>query len=332
MFNASRNNEWNAKLTMDYHKYWLLSAALALPAGCQPPEENTLHGYIEANYLYITAASSATLKTLAISKGQRAEKAALLFALDNEPEQQEVKLAQAQLAREQLILKDISSGKRKEELAVLQAQRSQAREALALAESKLAREQKKYQRQMLSEFAFEQVKRERQQKASAVDEIDRRIAAESLPARTARYDAQQRLIEAARATLAKAEWAYQQTSRYAPVTAQVVDTYYSPGEWVPAGKAVLALLPPENIKVRFFVSARRMSQLRYAQTISVRPLSGAPLRAKINYIASQAEYTPPLIYSNQRREQMVFLVEASLQEPQRAGAYLHPGMAVTVTL
>ncbi|GLR07857.1 hemolysin D [Mixta theicola] len=300
--------------------------------GCNPLEENTLHGYIEADYIYISSATSGTLKTLAVNKGQQIEKNALLFAVDNEKEQQEYNLALAQLAREQLILKDLSSGKRKEELAILQAQRRQASEALALAESKMAREQKKYQQQMLSEFDFEQVKSERQQKASAVDEIDRRIAAESLPARTAQYAAQQHLIEAAQATLAKAAWANQQTSRYAPVSAQVFDIFYYPGEWVPAGKAVMSLLPPENIKIRFFVSALHMSQLRYAQTISITPLTGQPLLAKINYISPQAEYTPPLVYSSQRREQMVFLIEAVPLDPLAVSTQLHPGMAVTVTL
>ncbi|UQY44488.1 HlyD family secretion protein [Mixta hanseatica] len=317
---------------MDHYKGWLLPAILLLPVGCKPLEENSLHGYIEAHYLYISPATSGTLKTLAVNKGEQAEKAALLFTVDNEKEQQEVNLALAQLAREQLVLKDLSSGKRQEELAILHAQRRQASEALALAESKLVRERKKYQRQMLSEFDYEQVKRERQQKASAVDEINQRITAESLPARTAQYAAQQHLIKAAQATLAKAAWANQQTSRYAPVNAQVSDIYYSPGEWVPAGKAVLALLPPENIKVRFFVSALRMSQLRYAQTISIRPLSGPPLLAQINYISPQAEYTPPLVYSNQQREQMVFLIEAVPQNLQQASTQLHPGMAVTVML
>lgn len=317
---------------MDYRKGWLLSAALLLFPGCKPQEENTIHGYIDADYIYIPSATSGILKSLTVNKGQQVKKAALLFAMNNEKEQQEVNLAQAQLARERQVLTDLSSGKRKEELAVLHAQRRQASEALALAESKLARERKKYQQQLLSEYDFEQIKRERQQKASAVDEIDRRITAESLPARTAQYTAQQHLIEAAQATLAKAVWANQQTSRYAPVSARVFDIFSYPGEWVPAGKAVLSLLPPENIKIRFFVSALRMSQLRYAQTISIRPLAGQPLLAKINYISPQAEYTPPLVYSNQRREKMVFLIEAVPQDPQTASTQLHPGMAVTVTL
>jgi HlyD family secretion protein len=100
---------------------------------------------------------------------------------------------------------------------------------------------------------------------------------------------------------------------------------------VPAGAPVVNLLPPGNIKVRFFVPEREVGALKPGQpvTLACDGCTG-PIPAQITYVAPQAEYTPPVIYSRERREKLVFMVEA---RPAPADApKLHPGQPVEVTL
>jgi HlyD family secretion protein len=111
----------------------------------------------------------------------------------------------------------------------------------------------------------------------------------------------------------------------------VIDTLYSSGEWVAAGMPVISLLPPENIKVKFFVSEKQLGAIKLGQTISV-TCDGCttPVAAAISFIAPQAEYTSPLIYSKENRTTLVFLVEARAKAED--AVKLHPGQPVEVKL
>jgi len=102
-----------------------------------------------------------------------------------------------------------------------------------------------------------------------------------------------------------------------PVTGTVQQVYFRPGEVVPAGRPIVALLPPGNLKVRFYVSESMLPQLIYGDVVKVGcDGCAADLTARISFIASSAEFTPPVIYSRDERAKLVFLVEALPEKPQ----------------
>ena len=107
------------------------------------------------------------------------------------------------------------------------------------------------------------------------------------------------------------------------------EVYYRPGEMVPAGRPVLALLPPGNIKVRFYVPETALQNVAYGDTIKIGCDGCAKdLTARVSFIARQSEFTPPVIYSVEERSKLVFLVEAL---PDKPGA-LRVGQPVDVSL
>jgi HlyD family secretion protein len=114
-----------------------------------------------------------------------------------------------------------------------------------------------------------------------------------------------------------------------PVTGTVQQVYFRPGEMVPAGRPIVALLPPGNLKVRFFVPESVLPQLAYGDTVKV-GCDGctADLTARISFIANAAEFTPPVIYSRDERSKLVFLVEALPEKPQE----LRVGQPIEVAL
>lgn len=131
--------------------------------------------------------------------------------------------------------------------------------------------------------------------------------------------------------LEQADWRYAQKQRTAPEAGLVYDTYYRPGEWVPAGTPVLALLPPEYLKARFFVPESDLGRFRVGTPVTIR-LDGleAPLAARVTFVSPSAEYTLPIIYSRENRGKLVFLVEASLAAAD--AVHLHPGAPLEVHL
>ncbi|MGH6750273.1 MAG: HlyD family efflux transporter periplasmic adaptor subunit, partial [Methyloceanibacter sp.] len=110
----------------------------------------------------------------------------------------------------------------------------------------------------------------------------------------------------------------------------VEEVYFRPGEVVKEGQAVIALLPPRNLKVRFFVAEPVRAKLQLEQTVNV-SCDGCPpdLEAKISFISRDAEFTPPVIFSREQRQKLVFLIEA---RPEGEAATLTAGQPVTVTL
>ena len=157
------------------------------------------------------------------------------------------------------------------------------------------------------------------------------ISAEELDSARAQRDADAARVQAQQAALDRAKWAFDQKQQFAPTNAFVQDTLYRQGEWVDAGKPVVVLLPPENLKARFFVPQEKLPQIKPGQKVSV-AFDGAAKNysATVNYISTQAEYTPPVLYNRENRAKLVFMVEAKFAPAD--APELRVGQPVDVTL
>jgi HlyD family secretion protein len=157
------------------------------------------------------------------------------------------------------------------------------------------------------------------------------ISAEELDQARAQRDADQAQVEAQTAALAKADWSFEQKEQFAPTNAFVQDTLYRVGEWVAAGNPVVELLPPANLKVRFFVPETALPEIKPGQTVRVSFDGGKrDYSATVNYLSTQAEFTPPVIYSQENRAKLVYMIEATFSPKDAAG--LRPGQPVDVEL
>ena len=149
------------------------------------------------------------------------------------------------------------------------------------------------------------------------------------PAAAQDYDRARSTRDQDRQRVAQAEWNFNQKRQAAPLAGLVYDTLFRQGEWVAAGKPVVALLPPQNIKVRAFVPETQVGSIHYGDTTQV-TVDGVPdpFIGKVSYISPHAEYTPPVIYSRESRAKLVFMIE-SVFDPEISRG-LHPGQPVDV--
>src|SRR5438477_4563650 len=149
------------------------------------------------------------------------------------------------------------------------------------------------------------------------------------PAAAQDYDRARSTRDQDRQRVAQAEWNFNQRLQAAPLAGLVYDTLLRQGEWVAAGKPVVALLPPQNIKVRAFVPETQVGSIHYGDTTRV-TVDGVPnpFIGKVSYISPHADYTPPVIYSRESRAKLVFMIESVFDPEVSAG--LHPGQPVDV--
>ena len=236
--------------------------------------------------------------------------------------------AQVQAARAQAA--NGQTGLRAPQIAVSRAQLAQAHAAATLADAELLRQRSLVTQGFISQSQLDNAATAARQAHDKVSELEAALkTAEQPTARPAELAAAQANTVAAQEAQAQAAWREQQARQSAPAAGLIADTFFREGEYVPAGQPVVSLLPPDHRKARFYVPEAEVGRLQLGQPVSLGcDGCGTPIPARISRIAPQAEYTPPVIYSNSQRSKLVFLVEA-LPGPADA-LKLHPGQPLDV--
>jgi HlyD family secretion protein len=322
------------------HPPWSLSTrrclaasliALALLAACGDKPTDYFTGYAEGDYVRLAAPIQGTLTALHVIRGTPTSRGAPAFALESESEQAAQDEAAFRVAQAQSQLDNLRKGKRPEEVAAARAQLVQAEAALALSSANLARQNQLVASKFISPSALDEARAAADRDRAHVGELRAQLKVVQLAARSDEIAAAEQEMKAAQAQLAQAKWRVDQKTVTIPVDAQVVDVLYRVGELIPAGNPVISLLPAQNIKARFFVPEPVLGKLALGQAVNLRcDGCGDPIPAKISFIAREAEYTSPLIYSKENRAALVFMVEA-LPAPA-AAVRLHPGQPLEIRL
>ena len=225
----------------------------------------------------------------------------------------------------------MTKGQRPTELAALEAQLDRAKANLKLSGDELARREKLGGADVVSKEELDQAHAQRDADQAQADQFAADLETARLGGREDAIRAAQSAVASQAAARDKAKWAFDQKRQFAPTNAFVQDTLYRQGEWVAAGSPVVVLLPPDNLKVRFFVPQEKLPQIKTGQSVSV-TFDGAAKRysATVNYISTQAEFTPPILYNRENRAKLVFMIEAKFSPADAAD--LRPGQPVDVEL
>ncbi|MDP1680619.1 MAG: HlyD family efflux transporter periplasmic adaptor subunit [Burkholderiales bacterium] len=299
-------------------------------AACSLDKESKLHGYAEGEFVRVASPFAGQLTMLSVQRGTYVKSGAALFALEQENEKAARLEAEARLKSSESQFTNLQKGKRPSEIAAVQAQLEQAQAALKLSRQQLRRDQDLVAKNFISQQRLDEVRAAVARDEARVGELTAQLQTARLGARTDEIEAARSTMNAARASIAQAQWRLDQKSIKSPVTGLVHDTLYVAGEWVPAGSPVVTLLPSANIKLRFFIPEPLLAKLKVGQRVQVTCDGCAKFTASVSYVSSQAEYTPPVIYSNEARAKLVYLAEARLA-PDDAAKF-HPGQPIDITL
>lgn len=303
-----------------------LLSVLAL-AGCTRSEAR-FHGWAEADETRVAPLTTGTLTRLTVERGQSVDAGTLLFTQDCEAERASRDEAAARLAQAQAQLANLEAGGRATDLDAALASVREARSALELARLDLARTEQLAREGAATPQRLDLSRSSEEQAAARLRSAEAKLRSLQISVgRVQEIEAQRAATEVARAALASAEWKLQQRSASAPASGRVVDTYYRPGEMVPAGSAVLSLLPDGALRVRFFVPEPSLASIRIGAPVRVTcEACSGPLEATVSYVSPKPEYTPPVVYAGDARSKLVFLVEARSTALQG----LHPGQPLDV--
>ena len=305
-----------------------LIALTQFAPGCARREATGYQGYLEGDFVYVSAPLAGRLERLSVQKGARVDAGAGLFTLEQSAELSSLREAAERLRQAQARLADLRKGQRPSELAALEARLAQAGSAAELSALELERATRLHQTTVVSDDDYDHARLAHEADTKLVAETTAQLATAQLGGRSDVISAAEADVAAAQAALDRAGWSVAQKTQSAPRAALVYDTLYREGEFVPAANPVVALLPPENIKVRFFVPEAGFAALKAGDRVRV-AITGRPeLEARISYLSPQPEYTPPVLYNRENRAKLVFMVEAVFAAADARD--LHPGQPVDV--
>ncbi|MEZ5954733.1 MAG: HlyD family efflux transporter periplasmic adaptor subunit [Hyphomonas sp.] len=309
-------------------KYLVLTLIFLLPlSGCARQDASVHLGYIEAEWTYVSAPAAGRIIEQPVEEGSTVAAGDFLFLLDNTAEQAALSEAEARLKRTVAEADNLSTGARDPEIRALQARLAEAKARLEKATADRDRIVPLVDQGFAPKAEKDAVEAAFEQAKAAVDAAQQDLKVAALPARPATRQAADEATRSAEAAQTAAAYRLNERSVLSPKSGRIEEIFFRPGEFVSPGAPVLSLLPDDGLKARFFVSQSELPQFSKGKTVRlIADGLSQPVSVSVTFIAHDAEYAPPVIYSRHSREKLVFMVEA--QVPGDSG--LHPGLPVEV--
>jgi HlyD family secretion protein len=305
---------------------WLMGLLSFIPGfGHAGPQ--IWNGYVEEDFTYASASSAGTIAQIAVSEGQLVRKGDLLFALESSQQQAQYDAAKARADAAQATLQNLQTGSRQEEIAVTQASLNKAQADLALAQQNLTRSQDLFARGLEPQAKLDQDKANVTSAQAAVDQLQAQLKVQQLPARDAQQIAAEATFAAAKADADTARATLDNRRVTSPADGRIERLFFRVGEVANAGTPVVSIGGADAMRVLFYVSQGDRQQFALGDRLAVScDGCGPELTATVSRFDSSPQFTPPIIYSRDERNRLVFQTEAVLDQ-QNA---ILPGQPVSI--
>lgn len=295
-----------------------------------PAQEPLAVGYVEGDYVRLAPIEVAQVQSITVRRGDKVAAGQEIGMLENTDARIAVAQAEAALAQANAQLADLRIGKRPEEIAVLEAAVRSAKAKAEEAERVLSRVTDLFKRGIATQAQFDEASTAVEVARAEIGQSQANLAVAGLPARVEAIKAGEQQVKGATAELEQAQWRLSQRTILAPAAGRISDVIRNPGDVAGPSSPVISMLPDGGIKLKVFVPEAQFSSIKVGSTLSVR-CDGCPdgLRARVSYVSPDPEFTPPVIYSLETRQKLVYLVEA---RPEGDATPLQPGQIVDVRL
>jgi HlyD family secretion protein len=284
-----------------------------LLAACGGAQHAVFQGYVEGDFVDVAPDVAGRIVERSVNRGDEVAAGAVLARIDDAEAAAAVTQATAELARAKAQLANLQEGQRPPEIAVIDAQIAENEAALAKARRDFERQKALFDRKVVAEAQLDEAREAINVAQARVTAVRRQREVAVLPARTPEIEAAERAVDAAAAALDQARTRLSKYVVAAPVAGRVEDVYYEEGETAAAGSPILSLLPAARRKAIFFVPEAARAALRIGARLSV-ACDGCPagMTATLTYLGAEAEFTPPVIFSRENHDKLMFRAEARL--------------------
>jgi HlyD family secretion protein len=282
-------------------------------------EDGAYLGYVEGDILYIGPVEGERLGALSAEAGDRVTAGALLFEMETPLLEAQRREAADRISQMQAQVENLQAAlNRPQQVAVLEAAVERRKAELLLSQQNFERQKTLFARKDVSKAMLDNAQMALSRDEANLTEAQRQVDAALLTGRSQEIRAAEAAMQQARSALGQLNIRIERQRVYAPAAGVVQDVFFRRGEMVTAGQPVLSLLPPENRKARFYVPQSRLPEIKLGGRVRVACDGCADnLYAKIFYISGREEFTPPVIFSDEERQKLVFKIEARMEGAAR---------------
>ncbi|TGQ34935.1 MULTISPECIES: HlyD family efflux transporter periplasmic adaptor subunit [unclassified Mesorhizobium] len=306
-----------------------LPLAAQLFSACAPSAPLAV-GYVEGDYVLLAPIEVAQVETISVKRGDRVEPGTPVVTLESADAEIAVAQAEAALAQAKAQLADLQVGKRPEEIAVLKAQVDMARAQAADAKRKYDRASDLFKRGTGTQADYNTASATLETANAQVGQAEANLAVGGLPARAETIKAADNQVRQAQSALEQARWRLSKRVLAAPLPGRVNDVIRNPGDTAGPTAPVISMLPDGAVKLSVYVPESAFHSVKVGTLLNVHcDGCGTDLKARVRYVSPDPEFTPPVIYSLETRQKLVYLVEA---RPEGNASALQPGQIVDVEL
>ncbi|MBP8930235.1 MAG: HlyD family efflux transporter periplasmic adaptor subunit [Paracoccus sp.] len=300
----------------------------ALFSGCAAPPPFAT-GYVEGEYVLIAPLASAQLLEVPVGRGDRVAAGQVVAQMESQDARIALAQAEAGLAQAENRLANLQEGRRPEEIRVLEATLASARAQADEAAKEVARQESLRARNVSSQTQLDQARTSDEIARARVAEAEAQLSVAHLPARAQEIEAARAAVAEASALRDAADWQLAQRRLTVPSPGAIFDVIRRPGELAGPSAPVLSYLPDGAVKLRLYVPEAEVAGVGLGAVLHVNCDGCAQATARVTYVSDAPEFTPPVIYSLQNRQKLVYLIEA---RPDAGAAALKPGQIVDVDL
>ncbi len=294
---------------------WVMGIVSVVLPGFGQPAEPVWNGYVEADYVYVAPSTAGTIEEIAVHEGDVVSKGQLLFRLSSTQQQALLDAAKARVDAAQANLDNLQTGSRSEEVDVIRASLEKAKADQALTQQTFTRTQQLFDRGLAPQAQLDQAMAALTAAQAQVTQLEAQLKVAELPARDAQQIGAEANLAAAKADASRAQADLSDRTITSPQDGRVEKLYFDSGETAAAGTPVVSLSEVGALKVKFYVNEADRPNFEMGQILAVSCDGCASgLTASIEYFSSDPQYTPPIIYSRDERNRLVFLVEATMDD------------------
>ena len=287
-------------------------------------------GYVEGEFLLMAPISVAQVEELAARRGDRIEAGELLVKMERRDAEIALTQAEATLVRAQSELADLKTARRAEEIRVIEAELASARAQAREAAKEAKRLNDLLERGTVAPSQVDDAETALAVAEAQVAEVEANLAVAHLPAREQQIAAAEAAVAVAQSSRDAAQWQLDKRDLTAPSAGIVFEIFRRRGEIAGPQAPVLSLLPDGAVLLRLYVPEPFIADIAPGRTLEV-GCDGCPpdTTATVTYVSDEPEFTPPVIYSLENRQKLVYLIEA---RPGPGAVKLKPGQIVEVRL
>lgn len=303
--------------------------AASLFSACAGPPPLAV-GYVEGEFVLLAPIEVAEVDTVAVRRGDRVKPGDAVAWLEKSDVTIAVAQAEAALAQAEAQLADLQIGKRPEEIAVLEATLVSAQAQEKEAERVQTRLAGLLERGIATQADYDEAETQLNVAKAMVGQAEANLAVARLPARHETIKAAENQVKQAKAELEEAQWRLSKRTVVAPAPGRIDDIIRNPGDLAGPSAPIISMLPDGAMKLKLYLPEESVYSVTVGTELDVHCDGCKPgLKARVSYVSPDPEFTPPVIYSLETRQKLVYLVEA---RPEGDAAPLQPGQIVDVAV